>query len=74
MRGFFIFDTMRNTLGLIISLILLVGCSFNPDPIRSAFKEDDFLRSIIKDKDNYEIQILYTEVFILLFQLSYFFA
>ena len=53
---------MRNTVALIISLILLVGCSFNPDPIRSAFKEDDFLRSIVKDKDNYEIQILYTEV------------
>ena len=62
LRGFFIFDTMRNTVALIISLILLVGCSFNPDPIRSAFKEDDFLRSIVKDKDNYEIQILYTEV------------
>ena len=53
---------MRNTAALIITLILLVGCSFNPDPIRSTFKEDDFLRSIIKDKDNYEIQILYTEV------------
>ena len=47
---------------LIISLILLVSCSFNPDPIRSAFKGDDFLRSIVKNKDNYEIQILYTEV------------
>ena len=53
---------MRNTAALIITLILLVGCSFNPDPIRSTFKEDDFLRSILKDKDNYEIQILYTEV------------
>jgi len=53
---------MRNTFALIISLILLVGCSFNPDPIRSAFKGDDFLRSIVKNKDNYEIQILYTEV------------
>ena len=53
---------MRNTVALIISLILLVGCSFTPDPIRSAFKEDDFLRSILKDKDKYEIQILYTEV------------
>ena len=53
---------MRNTAALIITLILLVGCSFNPDPIRSTFKEDDFLRSILKDKDKYEIQILYTEV------------
>ena len=62
MRGFFIFDTMRNAFVLIISLILLVGCSFNPDPIRSAFKGDDLLRSILKNKDSYEIQILYTEV------------
>ena len=62
MRGFFIFDTMRNAFVLIISLILLVGCSLNPDPIRSAFKGDDLLRSILKNKDSYEIQILYTEV------------
>ena len=53
---------MRNVFVLIISLFLLAGCSFKPDPIRSAFKKDDFLRSIIKDKDKYEIQIIYTEV------------
>ncbi len=53
---------MRNVYVLIISLFILAGCSFKSDPIRSAFKKDDFLRSIIKDKDKYEIQIIYTEV------------
>ena len=62
LRGFFIFDIMRNIFVFIISLLLFAGCSFNPNPIRSAFKKDDFLRSILKDKDKYEIQILYTEV------------
>ena len=38
------------------------SCSFKHNPIRSAFKKDDFLRRILKDKDKYEIQILYTEV------------
>ena len=62
LRGFFIFDIMRNIVVIIISLLLFASCSFNPNPIRSAFKKDDFLRSILKDKDKYEIQILYTEV------------
>ena len=62
LRGFFIFDIMRNIVVIIISLLLFASCSFNPNPIRSAFKKDDFLRRILKDKDKYEIQILYTEV------------
>ena len=62
LRGFFIFDIMRNIVVFIIPLLLIASCSFNPNPIRSAFKKDDFLRSILKDKDKYEIQILYTEV------------
>ena len=62
LRGFFIFDIMRNIVVIIISLLLFASCSFNPNPIRSAFKKDDFLRRILKDKDKYEIQILYTKV------------
>ena len=62
LRGFFIFDIMRNIVVFIIPLLLIASCSFNPNPLRSAFKKDDFLRSILKDKDKYEIQILYTEV------------
>ena len=53
---------MRNIAVFIISILLLIGCSFRSDPIISVLKKDDFLRSIIKDKDKYEIQILYTEV------------
>jgi hypothetical protein len=53
---------MRKVYVLLISTLLLTGCSLRSDPIRSAFKGDDFLRSIVKNKDNYEIQILYTEV------------
>jgi len=53
---------MRKVYVLLISILLLTGCSLRSDPIRSAFKGDDFLRSIVKNKDNYEIQILYTEV------------
>ena len=53
---------MRKVYVLLISILLLTGCSLGSDPIRSAFKGDDFLRSIVKNKDNYEIQILYTEV------------
>jgi beta-lactamase class A len=53
---------MRKVSVLIISLLLLISCSLSPDPIKSAFLEDEFLRKILKDKDDYEIQILYTEV------------
>ena len=45
-----------------MTLLLSIGCSFSSDPIKSAFKEDKFLREIIKDKDKYEIQILYSEL------------
>ncbi len=53
---------MRNSFLLITSLLLLIGCTFKSDPIKSVLKEDEFLRKILKDKDSYELQILYTEV------------
>ena len=53
---------MRNVFVIVISLLLLIGCTFQSDPIKLAFKEDEFLRKILKDKDSYEIQILYSEV------------
>jgi len=53
---------MRNIFLLFISLFVLQGCYFSSDPIKSAIKEDEFVRKIIKYNDNYEIQILYTEV------------
>ncbi len=53
---------MRNVFLLFISLFVLQGCYFSSNPIKLAIKEDEFVRKIIKYKDNYEIQILYTEV------------
>jgi hypothetical protein len=53
---------MRNVYVLIISLLLLIGCSFSSDPIKSAFKKDEFLKKIEKDKDKYELQIAFTEI------------
>ena len=53
---------MRNVYVLIISLLLLIGCSFSPDPIKSAFKKDEFLKRIVRDKGKYELQIAFTEI------------
>ena len=53
---------MRNILLLIVSLFFLQGCFFNHDPLISALNKDDFTRKFVKDKEKYEIQILYTEV------------
>ena len=38
------------------------GCFFKHDPLISALNEDEFTRKFVKDKEKYEIQILYTEV------------
>ena len=62
MRGFFIFDTMRNVYVPIISHLLLHGCAISPDPNKSAFKKAEFLKKIVKDKDKYELQIAFTEI------------
>ena len=53
---------MRNIFLLFISLFFLQGCFFNHDPLISALNEDEFTRKFVKDKEKYEIQILYTEV------------
>ena len=53
---------MRNICLLFISLFFLQGCFFKNDPLISALNEDEFTRKFVKDKEKYEIQILYTEV------------
>ena len=53
---------MRNIFLLFISLFFLQGCFFKNDPLISALNEDEFTRKFVKDKEKYEIQILYTEV------------
>ena len=53
---------MRNIFLLFVSLFFLQGCFFKHDPLISALNEDEFTRKFVKDKEKYEIQILYTEV------------
>ena len=44
------------------SLFLLQGCFLKENPINSSMKGDGFLKEILKNKENYEIQIIYTEI------------
>ena len=53
---------MRNIFLLFVSLFFLQGCFFKNDPLISALNEDEFTRKFVKDKEKYEIQILYSEV------------
>lgn len=42
--------------------IILFGCSLETNPIKSSLRKDDFLKEIIKDKEDYQIQILLTKI------------
>ena len=42
--------------------ILLFGCSLDTNPIKSSLRNNDFLKEIIKDKEDYEIQVLLTKI------------
>ena len=42
--------------------IILFGCSLETNPIKSSLRKDDFLKEIIKDKEEYQIQILLTKI------------
>ena len=44
------------------SLFLLQGCFVKENPVSSSMKGDSFLKEILKNKENYEIQIIYTEI------------
>ena len=50
---------MKKLLILIICFTLL---SCNSNPIKSSLRKDDFLKEIIKDKEDYQIQILLTKI------------
>ena len=45
-----------------LSFFLLQGCFLKENPINSSMKGDGFLKEILKNKENYEIQIIYTEI------------
>ena len=53
---------MRQLSLCILSLFLLQGCFLRESPIKASMKSDNFLSEILKNKDEYEIQIAYTEI------------
>ena len=52
---------MKQLVCLLLSIILF-GCSLETNPIKSSFRKNDFLIEIIKDKQDYEIQVLLTKI------------
>ena len=42
--------------------IILFGCSLETNPIKTSLRKNDFLKQIIKDKEDYEIQVLLTKI------------
>ena len=52
---------MKQLACLLLS-ISLFGCSLETKPIKSSFRKNDFLKEIIKEKEDYEIQVLLTKI------------
>ena len=52
---------MKQLVCLLLTIILF-GCSLETNPIKSSLRKNDFLKEIIKDKEDYEIQILLTKI------------
>ena len=42
--------------------MILFGCTLETNPIKSSFRKNDFLKEIIKEKEDYEIQVLLTKI------------
>jgi len=53
---------MRQLLIFILFLFLLQGCFLRENPIKKSMKNDDFLNEILKNKNEYEVQIAYSEI------------
>ncbi|MBL6604257.1 MAG: serine hydrolase [Bacteroidetes bacterium] len=52
---------MKQLFCLLLSIILF-GCSLETSPIKSSFRKNNFLKEIIKEKEDYEIQVLLTKI------------
>ena len=52
---------MKQLFCLLLSIILF-GCSLETNPIKSSFRNNNFLKEIIKEKEDYEIQVLLTKI------------
>ena len=53
---------MRQLSLSILFLFLFQGCFLSENPIKTSMKNDNFLTEILKNKEEYEIQIAYTEI------------
>jgi len=42
--------------------VILFGCSLETNPIKTSLRKNDFLKEIIKGKEDYEIQVLLTKI------------
>ena len=61
-RGvFFIFNIMYK-LYFLFGLFFVLSCDFSTNPIKSAIKNDEFLSKILKNKEQHEIQVIFTEI------------
>ena len=61
-RGvFFIFNIMYN-LYFLFGLFFVLSCDFSTNPIKSVIKNDEFLSKILKNKEQHEIQVIFTEI------------
>ena len=61
-RGvFFIFNIMYK-LYFLFGLFFVVSCDLSTNPIKSAIKNDEFLSKILKNKEQHEIQVIFTEI------------
>tara|TARA_B100001063_G_scaffold86126_1_gene80096 strand:+ start:1716 stop:2921 length:1206 start_codon:yes stop_codon:yes gene_type:complete len=61
-RGvFFIFNIMHK-LYFLFGLFFVLSCDFSTNPIKSVIKNDEFLSKILKNKEQHEIQVIFTEI------------
>ena len=61
-RGvFFIFNIMYK-LYFLFGLFFVLSCDFSTNPIKSVIKNDEFLSKILKNKEQHEIQVIFTEI------------
>ena len=51
-----------NNLYFLFGLFFIISCDFSSNPIKSSLNSDEFLSEILKNKEQYEIQVLFTEI------------
>ena len=46
----------------LFGLFFVLSCDFSTNPIKSVIKNDEFLSKILKNKEQHEIQVIFTEI------------